>query len=141
MQDLERAKELLETEGHTCVLCHGDAVLTTELRGVRPLARWLESGRNLQGFHAADRVVGKATAYLYVLLKVRAVYARVMSNSALGVLTDHGIFAQYGSLAEHIINRAGDGICPFEAAVLHIHDPREARKAILAKMEQMGIPL
>ena len=70
MKDLDQAKILLEQGGYTCVLCHGEVTLTTELRGVRPLVRWLESGRNLAGFSAADRVVGKATAYLYVLLGI-----------------------------------------------------------------------
>ncbi|MBR2889207.1 MAG: DUF1893 domain-containing protein [Oscillospiraceae bacterium] len=140
MTDLERAKALLIRENHTCVMCHRDTVLTTELRGVRPLVRWLETGTDARDYSAADRVVGKATAYLYVLLGVRAVYARVMSQSALAVLERHGITAEYDSLADHIINRAGDGVCPFEAAVLDIHDPNEARRAILSKMERMGIP-
>ena len=49
------------------------------------------------------------------------------------------ISASYGKLVEHIINRKGDGICPFEEAVLEIQDRSQAYEAILQKMEKMGI--
>jgi hypothetical protein len=91
------------------------------LRGVKPLVIWLSSGEDFHGFSAADKVIGKATAFLYVLLGVKAVYASVISEGALDVLTKNGIDTQYGCVVEHIINRAGDGICPFEQAVLPTH--------------------
>lgn len=112
---------------------------TTALRGVKPLVSWLESGKDFSGFSAADKVVGKATAYLYQLLGVKNVYAQVMSRSALAVLEQGGIGASYQKLVPNIINRKGDGICPFEEAVLDIHNPEEAKKAIDKKMEEMGI--
>lgn len=139
--DRNRAKELLLAEGFTCVLCRGDEVHTSTLRGVKPLVQWVESTLDLHGFSAADKVVGKATAYLYVLLGVRALYAHVISVSALAVLEEQGIGVAYGTLVEHIINRAGDGICPFEAAVMGIREPGAAYTAIRAKMREMNITL
>lgn len=139
--NLNQAKELLLTRGYTCVLCRGEEVLTSTLRGVKPLVQWVESGADLKGFSAADKVVGKATAYLYVLLGVQELYAHVISSSALTVLQQHGIPVQYGTLAAHIINRKGDGICPFEAAVMEIHEPQGAYTAIRAKMLEMNISL
>ncbi len=139
--DLIKAKELLQSEGYTCVLCRGDEVYTSCLRGVKPLVQWVESGMDLRGFSAADKVVGKATAYLYVILGIRGLYVHVISKSALAVLEGHGIRVEYGSLVEHIINRAGDGICPFEAAVMDIQEPQEAYRAIRAKMREMNISL
>ena len=139
--DWQKAIQLLETGGYTCVLCRGASTHTAAERGVKPLVRFLENKIDANGFFAADRVVGKATAYLYVLLGVQCVYAHVMSRSAAEVLEENGITAAYGTLAEHIINRRGDGICPFEAAVLDIHDPHRAYPAIREKMIQMNIPL
>lgn len=139
-QNLDRAKAILASRGCTCVLCRGEEIHTTTLRGVRPLVQWLESGGDFAHFSAADKVVGKATAYLYQLLGVERVHAQVMSRSALEVLAAAGIGAEYDRLVPNIINRAGDGICPFEAAVLEVHSPEAARTAIYAKMEEMGIP-
>ena len=132
---MENAKELLVSGGYTCVITDGDRVLTSTLRGVKPLVQFLESGRDLTGFSAADKVVGKATAYLYCLLKVRGVYARVMSRAALEVLRANGIEARYDNLAEYIINRRGDGMCPFEQAVLEAENPASAWPLIRQKLQ------
>lgn len=139
--DLEKAKAELFDNNYTCVLCRGESVHTSRLRGVKPLVTWYVGETDFTGFSAADKVVGKATAFLYVLLGVRAVYAAVISRSALQVLTSSGIDAEYGSLVENIINRTGDGICPFEEAVLNIDDANDAYAAVREKMEAMKIDL
>ena len=42
-----------------------------------------------------------------------------------------------GTFVEGIINRNGDGPCPFEAAVMDIRNPAEALAAIRAKRAAM----
>ena len=133
MQDLEKARQILKKDGYTCVLCRGDAVYTATARGVRPLVDWLDSELELNGFSAADKVVGRATAFLYVLLGVRKVHALVMSTPAKNALEENGITALCDREVPGIINRRGDGPCPFEEAVLGISDPNEARNAIRRK--------
>ena len=135
--DLTKACSLLEAGDYTCAVCCRDTVYTATERGVKPLLNWVNAGLDLTGFSAADRVVGRATAFLYVLLGVREVYARVMSRPATEVLAAHGIAAFPGKLVAGIINRRGDGPCPFEAAVMEITDALDALAAIRAKMEKM----
>ena len=136
-QDLNKALELLNTGDYTCVVCLGDRVYTTVQRGVAPLLSWLDSKTDLTGFSAADRVVGRGAAFLYCLLGVRSVYARVMSLPAAEVLRAHNIHADAELFVEGIINRAGDGPCPFEAAVMDIQDAPEALVAIRAKRAEL----
>ena len=136
---LEKAKSLLVSEGYTCVLTDGVAVYTSTRRGVKPLVDFLQSETNFSGFFAADKVVGRATAYLYVLLGIKELYAQVISQPAAAVLQTYGIAVRYDTLVPNIINRAGDGICPFEAAVMDITDPQSAYTAILHKMTQLNI--
>ena len=93
--DWERAAGLLAARGYTCVLCKGEKVYTSTARGVGPLIRWLDEKTDLNGFCAADKVVGKAAAALYVLLGVAAVYAPVMSGMAVQMLEEHGIEVRY----------------------------------------------
>ena len=140
MSDLEKAKALLSGGGYTCVLCRGDAVHTATARGVRPLVDWLDSGLDLAGFSAADKVVGRATAFLYVLLGVRAVHSLVMSTPARKALEEGGIAASCDREVAGIINRRGDGPCPFEEAVLDIREPAEALTAIRSKQFSMRQP-
>ncbi len=136
-QDLQKARELLAAGDYTCVVCQNGTAHTTHDRGVKPLLTWLDQGLDLKDFSAADRVVGRATAFLYVLLGVRAVSARVMSQPAVQVLQAHGIEAWPETLVPGIINRQGSGPCPFEEAVLTIHDPAQALDAIRARRVQM----
>ncbi len=139
MNDLERAKISLKAGGYTCVLVRdGNECVSTE-RGVKPLVCWVKSGADFYGYCAADKVVGRATAFLYAIMGVRAVYADVISRSALEVLQKYRIEVEYALLVEHIINRAGDGICPFERTVLAIDDKAAAYQAILHEMAQLNI--
>ncbi len=139
MNDLERAKTLLEEGKYTLVLVKGEKVITSYERGVKPLLGLLDEGKDVRGFTAADRIVGKAAAFLYVLLGVKAVYANVLSILAEGVLLGHGIAVEGQTRTERIINRAGDGFCPMETAVENITDPTQAYRAIKAKLNEMKI--
>ena len=65
----------------------------------------------------------------------------MISEPALAVLEANGIHAEYGQLVPNIINRKGDGICPFEMAVMDITDPETAYEAILRKMQEMNITI
>lgn len=135
--DTLKALSLLKEGGYTCVVCRDEQTYTASVRGVRPLLNWLDQGPSLSGFCAADKVVGRAAAFLYCLLGVSEVYAHVMSRPAAQVLLDNGISVQADTLTDGIINRAGTGPCPFEAAVLDITAPEEALRTIRQKFSEM----
>ena len=139
MTDLQKAKELLIHSDSTCVLQKGEKTYASKQRGVRPLVEWVEANEDLKGFSAADKVVGRGAAFLYVLLNIKAVYAHVISHAALEVFQAQDILVEYDTAVENIINRRGDGICPFEAAVFGIDNVNEAYRAIKQKMQEMGI--
>lgn len=138
MTDLEKARALLASGDYTCAVCRGSETHATHQRGVKPLLTWLDDGIDLKNASAADRVVGRGAAFLYCLLDVKEVHARVMSHPAAEVLTAHGITALADTFVDGIINRKGTGPCPFEAAVMDITDPNEALTAIRNKMAQMN---
>lgn len=128
--DLEKARVYLEKEHCTCVLCREEALFSSHHRGVRPLLDFLDSGSNFAGFSAADKVVGKATAFLYCLLGVRAVHAQVLSDAAAEVFTRQGITFSCDSRVASIRNRDNTGPCPMEHATRDINDPKQALIAI-----------
>lgn len=141
MRDLEQAKIKLQEGEYTCVVCKGESLYTSTHRGVRPLMEWINQAIDFIGFSAADKVVGKATAFLYVKLGVKAVYARVLSKPALEVLKTHNIVAEYDTLVDNIINRKGDGFCPFELAVLDTQNIDVAYQLIKQKMVELNIQI
>lgn len=136
--DLTRAKEELSAGGYTCVICRKNITYRTAERGVRPLLNWLANGTDLSGGCAADKVVGKAAAMLYCLLKVKAVYAGVLSKPALEVLDCYGVSVEYNKLVDAIENRTKTGLCPMEQATLHLTDPADAPAAIRKKLQELS---
>lgn len=135
--DLSRAKNLLAAHGYTCVLCKGDTTYTSTGRGVKPLLQWLEAKTDMTGCSAADKVVGNAAAYLYVLLDVKAVYAPVMSEAAIRTLGKHGIQALCDLPVNAIRNRKNTGFCPMEEAVRNAVSPQEALALVKARLKQI----
>ena len=99
--------------------------------------RWLNEGTDLSGASAADRIVGKAAAFLYVLLGVRTVYAPLISVPAQETLRAHGIEAIADAVVPAIRNRTDTGFCPMESAVWDISDQREAKAALERKISEM----
>lgn len=111
--DAVKAKLL---EGYTLVASVGDMLYIDRARGVAPLLTLLDGGVSLTGGVAADRVVGRAAAYLYCLLDVSEIYALIISEPALEVLAAGGIAVSYETRVPAIRNRTGDGFCPMESA-------------------------
>lgn len=138
MTDLEHVKQLLIDNGYTCVLAKDSQMVCSTKRGVKPLLELLESGKDYSGFAAADKIVGKAAAFLYVLLDIKKLYAGTISKHALAVLTDHNIETSYDMLVESIRNRTDTGDCPMETAVLEATDPQTAYKEIRKKLEELA---
>lgn len=138
MTDLERAKKILQQTDSTCVLCGGEMVHQSNRRGVAPLLELVDNETDVQGFCAADRVVGKATAFLYCRLGVRAVHARVMSRPAAQVLQEAGIDATWDILVDGIQNRQKNGPCPMEHATADCQTPEQALEAIRLTLKQLS---
>jgi hypothetical protein len=101
------------------------------------MMKFIGMGKDLKGYSAADMIVGKAAAMLFVKAGICAVHGKVMSEAASEYLEAHHIPHSYDKLTEQIINRTGDNICPMEAAVANISDPEEGYKALFNKIQEM----
>ena len=135
--DLKKALNLLESNDFTCVFVKGEEVFSSTLRGVKPLLDFLESGKDFSHFAVADKVVGKGAGFLYALLKVECVYAKVISTHALEVLKQNGITVFYDELVDGIKNRQKNGLCPIESAVLSTYSPTLALTQIKQTLENL----
>lgn len=137
MTDLEQAKAILVEKNATCVFVKGNELFYRTERGVAPLLKLFNEKKSLAGFSAADKVIGKAAAFLYVLLEVENLYAKVISKHALEVLNFYNIPIKYDELVDAIRNRTDTGFCPMETAVLGVSEPEEAYRFIVKKLEEL----
>ncbi len=136
MTNLEKAKRLLEEGNYTLVLVSDNDVQTDTLRGVHPLLN--RYGKDYSKYSAADKVIGKGAALLYVLLGIKDIYCKTISKPALDVLNKNEVYITYDNLVDNIINHFKTGLCPIEQATMNIDDPKEAIPAIIAKLKQLG---
>lgn len=132
---LAKAVELLKEGSYTCVWVKDSSFTPSKERGVKPLLERIDGGESLNGYFAADKVVGNGAAMLYVLLEVTELYASVISEPALGTLQKHGIPVYYDLCVPNIRNRTNTGICPIEEAVEGITSPEKALEAIRNKLK------
>ena len=135
MTDIENAKKNLN--GHSICLCCGSDIIVDDGRGISPMIRFIKEGRDLAGYSAADIIVGKAAALLFLKAGVKEVYGRVMSASAREILLKNFVHCEYEMLTERIINRVGTDICPMEKTVENIDSPDRAFEALCDRLEQI----
>ena len=135
MTEIQIAKENLK--GHSICLCKDGAYFTDDGRGISPMLRFIGEGRDLVGCSAADIIVGKAAAMLFVKAGIREVYGEVTSQAGYDYLTAHDIPCTYGTLTQKIINRAGDGVCPMEQTVAQIDDPQAGYLALTKRLSEL----
>ena len=142
---MEQLTKLLTSEGHSLVVRNGSAISTYDGRGVADLHRLLhESRATLQGADVADKVVGKAAAALMIEGGVSRLHALTISRPALDLLHGSGVETTYDELADHIVNRAGNGWCPLEMRCRDCLTTKECLTQIddfLESMKQNNNPL
>ena len=99
--------------------------------GVKPILSKLNE--NIDFYKDADiedTVVGKAAACLYVLAKIKFVYAHTLSEPAKIYLEKNNVSFKYDKLVKEIRNRTNTDMCPLEKSVIHIEDPVTAKIAL-----------
>lgn len=135
MTDIERAIENLS--GHTICLCKGENIITDDGKGISPMMKFIGENKGISGYSAADIIVGKAAAMLFVKAGISAVHGKVMSYAGKEYLESRGIPCTYDTLTENITDRSGKDICPMERTVSAIEDPDVGYEALKAKIAEM----
>ncbi len=138
MNELEKVKEVLEQEKVTFSAITKNGLKTSQLRGIAPMMNLLrEDEESLLDACVADRVMGKAAAFLLLKGKAAKLYAKVISRHALDILEKSRIEVVYDKCVPYIVNRKGDGMCPMEECVLNTVDADEAYRLLSEKWESL----
>jgi len=123
---IELAKQELVQGKYSCVLVQdGEVVMTSFEKGVKPLMRFYELRELYKSPVLADKVIGRAAAFLTVLCGITEVYAEVISEEAIKVLDDYQIPVTSERVVPYIANRRGDGLCPMEELSKDVKTPLE----------------
>ena len=136
--DLEKAKAALKGDKCTCVLTLGSVMFKSKERGVQPLLDWMNSGNNYMGYMVADKVVGRAAAFIDIAMGIRAVYAETMSEGAKELLEKNHVEVFADNVVPQIMNNDKSDVCPLEKAVEGIDNAAEALMPIELALIRMN---
>lgn len=128
MIQLEDLKKILIEEELTCVLAREEGViLCSKEKGVMPLYSFIQTeGVSKKPLLMADKIVGKAAAYLALYVGVEYLYTHKISEGGLHILKEHGIKVFYDQVVPYIYNRMQIGQCPMESSLEGITKVEEA---------------
>ncbi len=102
------------------------SLFLSDKSGIGDLLNIAKHSGALNGAYAADSIVGRAAALLYVRAMPEYLYAQTLSKGGAAILEKNGILFSYRTLTESIVNREGTGPCPMDDAVSMTNDPDEA---------------
>lgn len=124
-------------EGHpdaTCLIYReGELIFTSEYKGVRPLMEYMKAyGPSDVPLTVIDRIMGRGAVLLAKLIGATQIKTPIMSETAVELAEEYGLNYEVDKVVPYIINRAGNGRCPIETAVLDISDVDEGYGAIKA---------
>lgn len=118
---------MLQSDLSLIVVKDGKILTKKKGLGIKPFLEAIEELKErMYGSTVADRILGKASALLCVYAKISNVYSPQSTKTALAVLIRAGIPGHTDMLIEHIKNKTGDDICPFEKMLLDIDSPEVA---------------
>lgn len=133
-KDIAVACRIIEEGRYAYVLVkNGELVFTSRERGIAPMLEALEKfPDSFSGGSIADKVIGRATAFLAVYGGASAVHALTMSCPAREVFVAGNVKVSYDKLTGIIENRDRTGQCPMENLTMGIEDPAEAYRRLRA---------
>ena len=135
---MEKLIKLLHNGNYSCVVENFDEVFTFTGKGVSDLYDMVKNKPCfLQNARIADKVIGKGAAALMILGGVKEIYADVISLSALMLLREAGLDADFRQIVPFIWNRGKTDWCPLERICYN----ETSAKAILPLIDEFIINL
>ena len=120
---METIKEILKTEGCSCVIKNKNENRKFHRKGVIDAFELLKNEPAfLKGAYVADKIIGKGAATIFVLGGISSLYTNIISEKALEVFSQNGIQVEYDILVPNIINRDKTGFCPVETLCAEEND-------------------
>ena len=134
---LEKAKSIIKNTDAVFAYVSENEEIISDAKGIGFVASLCNDKKDLSKGAAADKIVGKAAAMLFVFLGLRYVHAQTLSEGAVKVFEEYGVEYSYDVITKAIVNRKGDGLCPMEMVAKDAETPQETLIAVNKKLEEL----
>jgi hypothetical protein len=133
--DLKLAKQRLTQKNLSLVIAEkGRVLFETQASGISGLLEAIKKlGNKMAGASVADRIVGRAAAFLFAYSGAGAVFAITISDSGIEVLGNHNIAYEFDERVPSILNLSKTDVCPFEKLATKFSNPKEAYEELKAR--------
>ncbi|MDO5330356.1 MAG: DUF1893 domain-containing protein [Bacillota bacterium] len=136
---LKEAESLLRNGGFALVYQSGGSFIGKTGNGIKPLFEMAAEKDPKTGEVLADKVIGRAAAFLCLKIGFKAVFAFSMSEGAIKLFETAGVEWSCVEKTDRILNRRGDDLCPMEKATMECKNEEEAYLAIRRKLVEFGL--
>jgi len=116
MDNLKLARETLYIENQKIVVVNnGEIVYKNDGFGIKPLYNaYKQIKEQMNGASCADRVIGKAAAWIYKEAKIKELYCDIITTYGKELLESNGIEVTFIEEIDYVENRDKTGMCPVE---------------------------
>lgn len=116
MDYLKLARETLYNENQKIVIVNNNSIIyKNDGFGIKPLySAYIKVKEQMKGASCADRVIGKAAAWIYKEADIKELYCDVITTRAKNMLLDSGIEVVFIEEIDFVENRDKTGMCPVE---------------------------
>ncbi len=135
--DLVAEMQRLINEGGESIVVARDGVIRAikQGEGIAPAIKMLDEGKLHRAF-VCDRVVGRASAAIFVVGGAKKVWARLIGEDAKKFLEDHGIECSAEKTVKQILNAKLSDRCPMEKAVNDLSDPKKMVEKLRKELKE-----
>ncbi|HBB29978.1 MAG TPA: DUF1893 domain-containing protein [Clostridiales bacterium] len=116
MDYLKLAREIMYNENQKIVIVNNNEIIyKNDGFGIKPLyCAYMRIKDQMKGASCADRVIGKAAAWIYKEAGIKELYCDVITTRAKNLLLDSEIEVAFVEEVDYIENRDKTGMCPVE---------------------------
>ena len=114
----EYFESFLKSDDTIWIISPKGNIFHSQRRGIAPLLIYIQRGPRADDVTILDKVTGNAAALLMKKALCREVFSPLGSEPAVATLKHFGILTHFTHTVPHIINREGNGMCPFETMSL-----------------------
>jgi len=132
IKDINLARSTLSSEEYSIVLIRDEKILKYKREiGIRSILELIEEiGDEIKEMVVGDRILGKASAFLWRYSKIRGIYSPQATKTAIAILIIGGIPCQADEMIPFIVNNNSNYLSSFEKMLQNVESPEEAYKIL-----------
>lgn len=132
LEDIGLARKVMLSENYSYVIIKDGKILKFNREtGIKPVLSIIdEMGDDLEGTVVGERIIGKASAFLWRYSKIRGVYSPQATKTAIAILIIGGIPCQADEMIPFIAENNYDNSYFYEEMLQNIESPEEAYKIL-----------